>query len=343
MKVPANTRLSMRVNLTILVMSEFLVILLLVWLALWLLDFFRLPRVTVHETIWLALLAVAVGGAVTAFLGRWIFLPITRLGQAMEQVAQGDFSQRLDSQRQFKEIAHIYENFNRMAQELGSIQILKTDFVSNVSHEFKTPLNAIEGYATLLQEGKTLSDEDMELYTERILLNTQNLSQLVGNILLLSKLDNQAVLPGGNPFRLDEQIRQAILQLEPLWTAKELELEVDMEAIMYCGPENLMFHVWSNLVGNAVKFSPAGGLVEIKLKREEACIRFTVSDRGEGISDEARERMFDKFYQADSSHKQEGNGLGLALVKKIVRLQEGRVFAENRPEGGCCFTVELRG
>ena len=341
MKLPASTRLSMRVNLTLLVMLELLVIMGLVWLGLWLISYFRLPRVQIHDTIWLALLAVAIGSGVTAFLGRWIFAPITRLGRAMEQVAQGDFSQRLDEERQFQEIAGIYQNFNRMAQELGSTEILKTDFISNVSHEFKTPINAIEGYAMLLQGGEALTEQERQLYTEKILFNTRNLSALVGNILLLSRLDNQSISLEQSRYRLDEQIRQALLQLEQAWTDKELSLEVELEPILFTGPEKLLLQVWTNLIGNAVKFSPHGGELRVELKGQGERLLFTVSDRGPGIPPEAQGRIFEKFYQADSSHKQEGNGLGLALVSKIVRLLEGRVWAENREDGGCRFFVEL--
>ena len=211
----------------------------------------------------------------------------------------------------------------------------------NVSHEFKTPINAIEGYATLLQAEEDSSPQDRRRYVEKILYNTQRLSKLVSNILLLSKVDHQAISAQGSLYRLDEQIRQSIVQLEPEWEKKDIDLDVELEDLSYTGNESLMLHVWNNLIGNAIKFSPPGGLVSVSLKREEEQAVFRVEDCGPGIDAASLAHVFEKFYQGDSSHKQEGNGLGLALVKQILELCGGTVSAENLPEGGCRFTVRL--
>lgn len=164
---------------------------------------------------------------------------------------------------------------------------------------------------------------------------------MVSNILLLSKLENQTIAAPRVPFRLDEQIRQSILALETKWTEKDLEFDVVMDEITYLGNENLMRHVWDNLIGNAIKFSPEKKGITIRLYQKEKQILFTVEDEGPGFSEDVRNRLFDKFYQEDSSHKQEGNGLGLALVKRILAISKGTVTAENKAEGGCRFTVVL--
>ena len=229
-----------------------------------------------------------------------------------------------------------------MAHGLSSTEILQTDFVSNVSHEFKTPINAIEGYSTLLQDGENLN-EDQQEYVEKILYNTKRLSSLVGSILLLSKLENQQIPTNQSIYRLDEQIRQSIVGLEAAWEAKDIDFDVELDRVEYLGNEPMMRHVWDNLISNAVKFSPDGGLVRITLTKKLRKIVFTIEDSGPGLSEETQKHIFDKFYQADSSHKQEGNGLGLTLVKRVLAIEHGEIRVENRPLGGCCFTVTLRG
>ena len=219
---------------------------------------------------------------------------------------------------------------------MQSIKILED---SNVSHEFKTPINAIEGYTMLLQ-GEELSNEQNE-YVEKILFNTQRLSCLVGNILLLSKLENQNIPMKKTKYRLDEQIRQALLSLESKWTQKEIGFQVEMEAVKYVGNEGLFMHVWINLLDNAIKFSPNQGIITMFLKQENDQVKFILEDEGPGIDEEIKNRIFDKFYQADGSHKAEGNGLGLALVKRIIDSAGGTIEAQNREYGGCSFVVQL--
>lgn len=340
MKEKKPFRVSLRVNLTVLIVIEYIAISLLAF------GFTALMRrLGIHfilpDFVSYLVMGILLGSAVTVVLGAWIFAPITRLGSAIGLVAQGNFDVRLNEKHKFKEIEAIYKNFNLMAQELGNTEILQSDFVSNVSHEFKTPINAIEGYATLLQGEQALLTQEQSQYVDKILFNTRRLSKLVGNILLLSKVDNQAIQSQKTTFRLDEQIRQSILQLESEWVKKELELDVDMESIEYTGYENVLLHVWTNLIGNAVKFDPHGGLIRIRLRQRCSNAIFTVEDSGPGIPDDAKKHIFDRFYQSDSSHKEEGNGLGLALVRQIVALSKGIVTVENLPEGGCRFTVIL--
>ena len=229
-----------------------------------------------------------------------------------------------------------------MTHELATTEILQTDFVSNVSHEFKTPINAIEGYATLLQGFDGMTKDEQSECIDKIMFNTKRLSELDGNILLQSKTENQAIDANKKNYRLDEQIRKALLVYETEWTKKDIEFDVDMEDMEYFGNEKLLYHVWYNLIGNAIKFSPNCGTVGIRLYSKDASVIFEITDNGPGLSREAQKHMFDKFYQGDSSHKQEGNGLGLALVKRILTIEKGQITAENIPEGGCRFTVTLR-
>ena len=282
-----------------------------------------------------------VGILVTGHLSKYFFYPIKKLRGAMDKVAQGDYSVRLEGRSTAKEIMEIYTGFNLMVHELSSTEILQTDFVSNVSHEFKTPINAIEGYSTLLQGSDNL-DGDQREYVEKILLNTGRLSSLVGSILLLSKLENQQIPTNQTKYRLDEQIRQSVVALEAAWAQKSIELDVELDRASYVGNEAMMRHVWDNLISNAVKFSPDGGTVKLRLSRDPGRLVFTVEDQGPGLSEEAQKHIFDKFYQADTSHKQEGNGLGLALVKRILTIEKGQITAFNIPEGGCRITVTLR-
>lgn len=289
----------------------------------------------------LVVISLLVGGVVTSFLSQAFFDPIRKLRSAMEKVADGDFSVRLEESSSSKEIMEIYSGFNLMVQELAATEILQTDFVSNVSHEFKTPISAIEGYSMLLQDNENLLPEQKQ-YVDKIVFNAERLSSLVGSILLLSRLENQQIPTGQSSYRLDEQIRQSIVALEPAWEKKEMEFDVEMESLDYVGNEPMMRHVWDNIIGNAIKFGPRQGLIRIRLTGRDEQLLCTVEDNGPGLSEEAQKHIFDKFYQADSSHKEEGNGLGLTLVKKILSLSGGEITAENIPSGGCRFTVTLK-
>ena len=289
--------------------------------------------------LWVVVFSVILCAVLGWLMSALFFGPIARLSRAMRQVGTGDFSIRLETSSRIREVRDTYDNFNLMTQELGATEIIQTDFVSNVSHEFKTPINAIEGYATLLQSGSQSSDQAM--YVDKILLNTRRLNELVSNILLLSRVDNQAISTNRTRFRLDEQIRQAIVLLEPKWSEKELDLDVDLETLEYAGNESLLLHVWMNLIDNAIKYDPYGGLLRLRLNRRAGSIVFTVEDSGPGIAPEAQKHIFDKFYQADSSRMSEGNGLGLALVKRVLDVCGGTIHVENLPEAGCRFTVTL--
>ena len=335
-------RFSLRTRLTVFVTLEMLVCVLIAYGFDRLVNNVLALKWEVPLEIELIGTCLLIGIFVTSQLSKYFFNPIKKLRGAMDKVADGDFTVRLEEKSTSKEIMEIYTGFNLMANELNTIEILQTDFVYNVSHEFKTPINAIEGYSTLLQGSETLSQSDRE-YVDKIMGSTQRLSTLVGSILLLSKLENQQIPTNQMQYRLDEQIRQSVVALENAWEQKNIELDAELDQVSYIGNEPMMRHVWDNLISNAIKFSPRGGVVKLRLTQETDKLVITVEDQGPGLSEETQKHIFDKFYQGDSSHKQEGNGLGLALVKRILTLEKGEISAENIPEGGCRFTVTLGG
>ena len=334
------SKFSIQLYFTLIVMGEIVVTVVIAALAAWLLESELAKLESVPTLGWFVLFSAAVGTAFSVIVNRIILSPIKKLSKAMNSVAAGDFTVELEPKSRVHEIRDSYQSFNLMTRELAATETLQSDFVSNVSHEFKTPINAIEGYTTLLQD-RQLSEEEQEAYIGKILFNTRRLSELVGNILLLSKVDSQAIAPPAATFRLDEQVRQAILLLENKWTKKDIDFDIDLDRVDYTGSEAFLRHVWSNLIDNAVKFSPLGGLVRIRLEKRAGSLVFSVEDGGPGIPEEDQKHIFNRFYQSDSSHKAEGNGLGLALVKRIVDLEGGTVTVVSGPEGGCCFTVIL--
>ena len=305
-----------------------------------LLEWLTNTHFTVPTIVWMVLFSVVLGGGLSIIMSRFFLRPVTRLGRAMERVAAGDFTVRLDNPGALGEMRDSYAHFNTMTRALAATETLQSDFISNVSHEFKTPINAIEGYAMLMQDAGNDPALQRE-YADKILLSTRRLSELVNNILLLSKVDNQTMPLEKHPYRLDEQLRRAILLLERKWTQKQIEWDVDMDEATYTGNESLMLHVWVNLLDNAIKFDPVGGEIRLRLHCESTCIRITVSDNGPGIPKDQQSAIFERFYQADGSHKSEGNGLGLALARRIVRMCGGEISVSSEPGKGSCFTVEL--
>ena len=300
----------------------------------WLSQWFRLP-----DFIMIILLSLLIGITLSLFVGKVILAPIKKIRDAMTEVSDGNLDVAVTEESRLDEIEDMNHAFNIMVKELRSTEIIQSDFISNVSHEFKTPLTSIDGYATMLKDGN-LSEEERE-YVEKILFNTHRMSELVNNILLLSKLDNQGIERRNEEFSVDEQIRQEILATETKWAEKNIDFDIELDVVRFNGNGSLISHIWSNLLGNAIKFSPYGGKIKMTLKIENGNVVFSISDEGEGIKEDAKKYIFNKFYQSDTSHKQEGNGLGLALVKKIVDIYGGEVSVRNLETKGCEFTVRL--
>lgn len=278
----------------------------------------------------------------TLYISRYILSPVEQLSDASKKVAHGDFTVQIPLDSDSDELNVTISNFNSMVRELRSIETLRDDFIANVSHEFKTPLSAIEGYAMLLQE-KNLGDKEREECARKILQSTARLNDLTGNILLLSKLDNQNYPQENTTFSLDEQIRQAILMFESVWTKKQIDIDCDMPDVSFVGPQSLLNHVWINLIGNAVKFvkGDGSGRITVRLTPSEKNVVVTVADNGIGMDDKTIAHIFEKFYQGDTSRRSSGNGLGLALCKKIVESLHGTITAKGTPGVGSVFTVVL--
>lgn len=270
--------------------------------------------------------------------------PLHRLADATQQVAGGDFSVYVPTIHTADRLDYLdvmILDFNKMVEELGSVETLKTDFVSNVSHEMKTPIAVIKNYAELLQM-KNASDGEKAEYARNIEEAAGHLSALISNILKLNKLENQRIDPEIESYDLCGQLEECILQYEELWDEKELELEVDMEekAVIQADP-SLMKLVWNNLLSNAIKFTEQGGKVTVRQATEAEYVEVSVSDTGCGMSKESIRHIFDKFYQGDTSHSKEGNGLGLALVKRILVLMNGDIQVVSQEGKGSTFTVKL--
>lgn len=282
---------------------------------------------------------IVIGTIITAFVGRTILKPLHEISRATSEVARGNFKVRVRVPDDI-EYGMLANNFNKMAVQLSEIETLRGDFISSVSHEFKTPLASIQGFAKLLQD-ENISEEDRKEYTQVIIDETSRLTKLSTNILKLTKLENQKTIGKKSKFLLDEQIRKIIVMLEPEWSRKNIELDVDLEEITYIGNEELMAQIWQNIINNAIKFTGEGGNIGVKLYRSEQCIVVKISDDGPCIPDEKRTKIFEKFYQGDHSRSTDGNGLGLALVQRVVELCNGSVWVENTAPTGVCFTVQL--
>lgn len=290
--------------------------------------------------------ASTVVGALLAFaIGNAVLKPLSLLTKAVRKVADGDFSVKLDigwvERYTIKELRELIRDFNEMTAQLRSTELFRKDFISSFSHEFKTPLVSIRGFARQLCEGD-LTPEQQREFAKIILDETEYLSEMSQNTLLITNLENRDIVPDKETFSLDEQLRTCMLRLEPKWSEKNIE--INMEGLCpteFTWNEQLLAHVWTNLFDNAVKFTPRGGSIAVSCKSDGGEIIVTVSDSGCGIPREALPRIFDKFYQADKSHATRGNGLGLPLAKRILELCGGSISASSDAGRGTTFTVTL--
>ena len=295
----------------------------------------------VTSTTYMSIFTTVLGIGIAAYTSTKMLSPIVKINDAAKKVSRGDFTVRLEEKSIAKEIEEIATSFNIMVKELSNTETLRNDFVSNVSHEFKTPLSAIEGYATLLQD-ESLSKEEQATYVSRILENTSRLSKLTQSILSLSQLENQEIVLQQETYMLDEQIRRVLLGYEPLWEEKELNIDLALAATPFYGSKSLLAQVWSNLIDNAIKFSRKGGTLFISCGVFDGKVVVRVRDNGTGMSEEVRKHAFDKFYQGDRSHTGQGSGLGLALVRRIVSLSGGTIELQSKEGKGTEITVSLK-
>ncbi len=276
---------------------------------------------------------------------RWrVRRPVKRILDGMEKIIEGDFSARipyLQGEDSGNEYDEIIKGLNHLAEELSGVETLRTDFISNVSHELKTPLAVIQNYGTILQNPDLSEKEQME-YAKAITEQTRKLSALITNILKLNRLENQQIFPEKQDYNLSEQICECLLGFEQAWEKKNLEIETDIdEDVMVCQDAELLSLVWNNLFSNAVKFCKKEGTVSVSVKKEKDGVLVSVSDEGCGISPEVGAHIFEKFYQGDTSHATQGNGLGLALVKRVIDIVGGEIHVQSVLGKGSTFLVRL--
>ena len=285
----------------------------------------------------------------TAIYGVWryffIVKPVNRILEGTDKIRNGQFGETIPlihkNANNYNEFDVIIDNLNIMSKELQGIETLRTDFISNVSHELKTPLASIQNYAALMQS-EDLSEAERKEYSKTIMESAKHLTELITNILRLNKLENQTIYAKNQEFDLSEQVVQCILGFEDAWEENQINLETDIdENVHITADEELLSIVWNNLLSNALKFTPAHGNATVTVKQTEEQAVVTVCDSGIGMSEETAKHIFEKFYQGDTSHATKGNGLGLALVKRIVDIEHGTIAVNAAPNQGSTFTVTL--
>ena len=292
--------------------------------------------------LFMFLISLIIGGITVFFSSRLPLKPINEIINKMNRLAAGDFKTRLkfgDTMSAHPAAKEFAESFNTMAQELENTEILRNDFINHFSHEFKTPLLSIVGFANLL-ETDDLTEEQRIQYARTIQEESLRLSAMASNVLNLTKVENQAILTNVTRFNLSEQIRSAILLLEEKWVSKNMDLQLDFDEVPIEANEEMLKEVWINLIDNAVKFAPRCGTLAVEITEAEKTLLVRISNTGSEIPSEKQEKIFSKFYQADESHATQGNGLGLAIVKRIVDLHHGSIGVSSNDEI-TTFTVTL--
>ncbi|MBQ7821230.1 MAG: HAMP domain-containing histidine kinase [Clostridia bacterium] len=271
---------------------------------------------------------------------------VKKIQGTLSRIMNGDFGARIrekDIPTGYTNLADIAESINKLAEELSGVETLRNDFIANVSHELKTPLAVIQNYGTMLQK-PGLSEEERLEYAKAVTSTSRRLASLITNILKLNKLENQQIFPVNEEYDLGEQLCECLLNFEDEWEKKGIDIETDVEdGVFIRSDAELLSLVWNNLFSNAIKFTDNGGCVSVAMKRDGKYITVKVSDSGCGMTAEVGQHIFEKFYQGDTSHATKGNGLGLALVKRVVDILQGEIFVESVYGEGSVFTVKIRG
>ena len=291
----------------------------------------------------LVVVCTAVGTILAAITSKYILKRISRIRDGMRRVAKGDFKVRVresDNQRAPSEFGELERTFNQMASDLDGIEMFRNDFINNFSHEFKTPIVSIRGFARQLRSD-SLTDEQRREYLDIIIAQSERLATMSANVLLLTKLENQQIVTDITEFYLDEQIRESVLLFEKEWTEKSINLELELDEVKYKFNEEMLSHVWINLFSNAVKFVKEGGNIFCSLTEDKDGIKFILRDDGIGMSKEVMERIFEKFYQGDCSHTSRGNGIGLNIAHRVIALAGGSILVDSQEGEGSSFTVCL--
>lgn len=300
-----------------------------------------LPTVSVMLLVYF-IVNVFVSFILLMLITKYVIQPIYLISEASGKVAKGDYTVEIQKRkRNFKFINRTIDNFNLMTKHLKSVEMLQNDFISNVSHEIKTPLSAIDGYARLVENSPNLTKEEKG-YIGKIIEHSKHLTGLVEDILALTKFENHQIADSKKWFRLDEQIRKAILFLAPKIRNKNLHVDINMQAININANPTMFYHVWYNLISNAVKFSQNNAEISICAEINDNDIEVKIKDHGVGMDEKTIGHIYEKFYQAPSTQHYGGNGLGLSLVKRIVDIYGGKIEVESKLGEGSCFTVKLK-
>lgn len=270
--------------------------------------------------------------------------PLRKLTDLTKEIENGNYNVDTEGITNFfsqrTDVGTLVDAFGDMTQELSSTEIFRSDFIHNFSHEFKTPIISIRGFAKQLCESD-LTEEQKKEFAKIILDESEHLANMSSDVLLLSKLESQEIISDKEVFSLDEQLRNCMLIFEEKWSEKNMLIDMDLEEIDYYQNEDLLFHVWTNLIGNSVKFTPENGTIEVKCRRSDDNIEVVIKDNGIGMTSDTVSHIFEKFYQGDPSHATSGNGLGLPMVKQIITMMNGRISVDSTPSEGSTFTVSL--
>lgn len=307
---------------------------------LWFLFFQGMPAATsafspLIPLILTILITIPLSGLISKPAAR----PFRDMIAATKSISKGDYSIRVAEEGE-GEIRELLHSFNQMTAELEGTELMRNDFINNFSHEFKTPIVSIRGFAKRLRQNN-LTEEQRQDYLDYIISESERLADLSSNILLLSKYENQEIVRDSQQYELDEQIRRCILLLENQWEAKSISFDMDLASLQYTGNEEMMSHVWLNLIGNAIKFSESGGTIKVSASQRASWVEVSISDEGIGMSQHTLEHIFDKFFQGDPARGSVGNGLGLPLVQRIVHLCGGQITVESAEQVGTTFHISL--
>lgn len=287
------------------------------------------------------LVSIFVGTIAVIILCKKLLAPLNTIINATEEITEGNYSTRLPfDDTKIYEYAVLGDTFNRMAEELNSVEMLRNDFINNFSHEFNTPINSIQGFATLLKHGN-LSPEEEQDYIDRIITSSDRLSTLAVNVLNLSKIEQQTILTHKEKINVTEQLRRMIVLLSIRWEPKNIEFNFDCPEYYLTGNEEFLEHLWLNLLDNAIKYSPIGSTIDIRIRKLDNSLEIVIRDHGKGIAPDALPHIFDKFYRSKSSRAVPGTGLGMTIAQKVAILHRGTITVDSAPGEGTAFTVTL--
>ncbi len=303
-------------------------------------NFYERPSIPL--LIFAYIISLFIGVAILIMINSVLIKPLRRMIAAMNELEKGNFGTRirLGKGSHSLEINEFAKSYNKAAEELGGVELLRKDFINNFSHEFKTPIISIKGFAELLREGD-VTEEERDEYLSIMIAESDRLAQLASSILELSRLESSRIESEKERFSVSEQIRRAILMAESKWSARNLDFDLEIEEADYVGSSRLMNHVWVNVLDNAIKFSPDGAKLTLQVINEAEGIRVSIRDEGPGMDEATLARIFDQFYQGDTSHASEGNGLGMTLVHKVLRLHGADIQIDSAPGKGTEVTVTL--